>query len=138
MRANSYNTNLASEFFVLSMLYRKGLNAYLTLGNKKSIDIVVHQGDLLLTIDVKGIAGTTLWPLDNFSRISPAHFLVLVSFLNKMVHHEVLPEVYVLPSTKVTEHLYKNPGKTRQGIQLSEMRKNGGVYKDAWHYFEAS
>ena len=36
-----YNTNLASEFYVLSMLYRPGLDANLTLGNKKSVDIAV-------------------------------------------------------------------------------------------------
>ena len=34
-----YNTNLASEFYVLSMLYRCGLDASLTLGNKKSVDV---------------------------------------------------------------------------------------------------
>lgn len=33
------NTNLASEYFILSCLYRVDANAYLTLGNKKSVDI---------------------------------------------------------------------------------------------------
>lgn len=33
------NTNLASEYFILSCLYRVGANSYLTLGNKKSVDI---------------------------------------------------------------------------------------------------
>lgn len=39
-----YNTNLASEFYVLSMLYRMGFDANLTLGNKKSVDIAVVLG----------------------------------------------------------------------------------------------
>jgi hypothetical protein len=39
-----YNTNLASEFYVLSMLYRLGFDANLTLGNKKSVDIAVCWG----------------------------------------------------------------------------------------------
>ena len=38
-RKNSYNTGIASEYLVLSMLYRLGVDAYLTLGNRKSIDI---------------------------------------------------------------------------------------------------
>ena len=44
----NYNTNLASEFYVLSMLHRFGCNASLTLGNKKSVDIVVvrESGDV--------------------------------------------------------------------------------------------
>ena len=54
---SKYNTNLASEFHVLSMLHRLGLDAVLTLGNKKMVDIVVtsDEGELI-TIDVKGIA----------------------------------------------------------------------------------
>ena len=38
------NTNLASEYYVISMLYRIGAEAYLTLGKKKSVDIVVKKG----------------------------------------------------------------------------------------------
>ena len=57
---SGYNTNLAAEFFVLSLLHRKGLDANLTLGNKKAVDILVAQDSgPLLTIDVKGLAGST-------------------------------------------------------------------------------
>ena len=38
---SGYNTNLAAEFHVLSMLHRLGADATLTLGNKKGVDIVV-------------------------------------------------------------------------------------------------
>jgi hypothetical protein len=78
-----YNTNLAAEFYVLSMLYRLGFDATLTLGSKKSVDIVVvkESGDVL-TIDVKRIAGTTLWPSDNVKKSEKNHFLIFVSFLN--------------------------------------------------------
>lgn len=61
-----YNTNLASEYYVLSALYRKGFDAYITLGNKKGIDIILNLNDKKqITIDVKGLQGTTLFPLDN-------------------------------------------------------------------------
>ena len=36
-----YDTNLAAEFHVLSMLHRLGADASLTLGNKKAVDIIV-------------------------------------------------------------------------------------------------
>ena len=36
---SKYNTNMASEFYVLSMLHRIGVDAALTLGNKKAVDI---------------------------------------------------------------------------------------------------
>ena len=55
-----YETNLASEFYVLSTLHRLGADASLTLGNKKSVDIVVVRkaGDAV-TVDVKGVPVTS-------------------------------------------------------------------------------
>ena len=54
-----YNTNLAAEFWVLSALYRLGVEAHLTLGNKKSIDILIHgNSQTICTVDVKGLAGS--------------------------------------------------------------------------------
>ena len=62
----TYNTNLAAEFYVLSMLHRLGADASLTLGNKKAVDILVVRGaGKALTIDVKGVAGRFDWPADN-------------------------------------------------------------------------
>jgi hypothetical protein len=37
---SAYNTNLAAEFHVLAMLYCCGMDASLTLGNKKAVDTV--------------------------------------------------------------------------------------------------
>ena len=42
----TYNTNLAAEFYVLSVLHRLGAEANLTLGNKKAVDIVVLRAFL--------------------------------------------------------------------------------------------
>ena len=77
-----HNTNLASEFHVLSILHRLGLDAMLTLGNKKMVDIVVTNdlGDVI-TIDVKGIAKKYDWPADNIrSPRQGKHFMALVSY----------------------------------------------------------
>ena len=66
-----YNTNLASEYYVLAALYRQGFNAFITLGNKKGIDIIINQNDeKQITIDVKGLQGKTLFPLDNVNEIT--------------------------------------------------------------------
>jgi hypothetical protein len=136
MPQNKYNTNLASEFFVLSMLHRLGVNCQLTLGNKKSVDIIVQSSkDKIFTIDVKGIAGKTLWPLDNFKTYKKSHFLVLVSFLGKINESKALPEIYVLRSNKVGKYIYRNPKKTRKGIQLSVLRKKGKHLCDNWKPF---
>lgn len=129
----TYNTNLASEFYVLSMLHRLGSDASLTLGNKKSVDIVVvrESGDVI-TVDVKGLAGTTSWPVDNVKKVDKDHFLVFVSFLGKIADHSVPPEVYVVPSKRLAPLVYHSPNGKRHVLQLSRMRKDGMEFRDAW------
>jgi len=129
-----YNTNLAAEFHVLSVLHRLGMEATLTLGNKKSVDIVVIRGSgKAVTLDVKGLAGTTSWPVDNVDSQSRDHFLVLVSYLGRMADPTVQPEVYVLPASRLQGLVYRNPGRTRKVLPLSTMRKKGSEFKSAWH-----
>lgn len=132
----TYNTNLASEFYVLSMLHRLGCDACLTLGNKKSVDIVVvrNSGDVA-TIDVKGLSGSTSWPVDNV-KIAKNHFLVFVSFLGKIGDHTVMPEVYVVPSERLAPLVYHSPNGNRHVLQLSKMRKEGAEFRDAWCLLE--
>ncbi|MEI7947213.1 MAG: hypothetical protein WCJ02_10970 [bacterium] len=132
MPKSKYNTNLAAEFYILAALYRKGLNAYLTLGNKKAVDIVIDFGTYTTTIDVKGIEGTTLWPMDNFSGMKPHHFIVFVSFLKKIDNPSVLPEVYIVPSGDIAQLLYHNPKGNRQGIRRSTIRTFSKNYQDRW------
>lgn len=128
---SGYNTNLAAEFYVLSVLHRLGVNANLTLGNKKSVDIaVIRDAGDALTIDVKGLAGKTCWPVDNF-RERKHHFLVLVCYLGKISDPSVLPEVYVVPSEAIPSLTYSAPG-GRKTVELSTMRKKGPNYRDAW------
>src|SRR5690606_5368329 len=95
----AYNTNLAAEFYVLSMLHRLGADANLTLGNKKSVDIaVVRTAGDAVTVDVKGLEGTTGWPIDNVGPGKNGHFLVFVCFQGKISDPSVAPLVWVVPS----------------------------------------
>jgi len=129
-----YNTNLASEFYVLSILHRLGADATLTLGNKKSVDIaVVRDAGNSVTVDVKGLAGKTSWPVDNVKEAKKNHFLVFVCFLGRIADPELLPEVYVVPSMQVGKFTYHAPNSNRKVVQLSRLRKDAGKYKDAWH-----
>jgi hypothetical protein len=136
MSAEKYNTNLAAEYHVLSVLHRLGAEANLTLGNKKAVDIVVVRdaGDAA-TVDVKGLAGKTSWPVDNLKAGKPNHFLAFVSFLDKIRDLTVLPEVYVLPSERVAEFTYTSPGEAkRKVVELRVLRKqeNANQFRDAW------
>jgi hypothetical protein len=132
MGDKGYNTNLAAEFYVLSVLHRLGLDANLTLGNKKSVDIaIVRDAGEAYTIDVKGLAGKTGWPIDNIRAGKERHFLVFVSFLGKISQPEVAPEVYIVPSTKMDWLAYDAPG-GRRLLQFKTMQDNASRFKDKW------
>lgn len=128
----AYNTNLAAEFYVLSMLHRFGADANLTLGNKKSVDIAVIRGrGNSVTIDVKGLAGTTGWPIDNVGPGRAKHFIVFVCFQGKIGDPSIAPLVWVVPSLKVDALAYKAPG-GRKLMLLSTLKAKAGRYQDGW------
>ncbi len=144
MSEKRQNTNLASEYYVLSMLYRIGANAYLTLGNKKAVDIIIDQKDQLLTIDVKGLKGTTGFPVDNWDKKEKNHFLVFVSFLNKIDDPQIVPETYIVPSLDIDKSfreldgkslVYLTPSGTRKDVMLNKLRKLKDKYLHKWDYF---
>ena len=98
MTQQGYNTNLAAEFHVLSVLHRMGMEAMLTLGNKKSVDIVVvRNGSKVLSLDVKGLAGKSGWPVDNLRLATPDHFLAFVCYAGRIHDPEFAPEVDLPP-----------------------------------------
>ena len=124
-------TNLASEFYVLSVLHRLGANATLTLANKKSVDIVVVQDTgIAITIDVKGTSGKTGWFVDNVAKKS-GHFIVFVSYLGKMRDLSILPEVYVVPSDQVIKLAVTHPS-GKKVVHLPDLRKQGAQFHNAW------
>ncbi len=138
MSDKSYNTNLASEFYVLSALHRLGLDAMLTLGNKKSVDLAVvrTEGDSV-TVDVKGLAGKTSWPVDNVKPFKSSHFLVFVCYYGKIGRVEMAPEVWVIPSPRLGPFIYHAPG-GRKVVQRSTLVKDAGEFRDAWHLIEGN
>lgn len=128
---SKYNTNLASEFYVLSMLYRVGAEASLTLGNKKSVDIVVvHAAGDTITVDVKGLVGKTGWPIDNF-RPKDRHFVAFLSFLDGIDNPSLVPEVYIVPASDMHLITYSAPG-GRKVVQYHKLSKGGKKYLNAW------
>lgn len=133
MSDKAYNTNLASEFYVLSVLHRLGLDATLTLGNKKSVDLaVVRDAGDTATIDVKGLAGKTSWPVDNLKQANERHFLVFVCFKGLIEDVLQLPEVWVIPRKDVDQFVYHAPG-GRHVLPRSKLINEAEKYRDAWY-----
>jgi hypothetical protein len=97
---DNYNTGIASEYYVLSLLYRQGYEAYLTSGNKKSIDIRVVHEDRTISIDVKAVQGYSSLIVNNVTS-KPNHYVVFLIYNNKFSDVTVLPDVYIVPSADV-------------------------------------
>lgn len=99
-RANSYNTGVASEYFVLSQLYRLGYEAYITLGNKKSVDIRVVHNNVAISLDVKAVQGYSSLIVNNVTK-DPSHFVVFLIYNNRFEDLSTTPDVYVMSSMDV-------------------------------------
>jgi hypothetical protein len=128
---SGYDTNLAAEFAVLSMLHRLGADAALTLGNKKGVDIIVARAGEALTVEVKGVAGRYDWPADNIQSPRPErHFVVLVSFEAQIADPTVAPRCWVVPFPELEPYLHQYG--TRLDVLRSSMREHGEQFENAW------
>ena len=95
-----FDTGIASEYLVLSMLYRLGIDAYMTLGNKKSVDIwIKNDDDFAIEIDVKSVREYDSIPVGNVEA-KDNRYIVFVIYNKKFDFKDVptLPEFYIVPS----------------------------------------
>ena len=106
-------TGIASEFYVLSMLLRKGADATFTLGNKKNVDIFVNKDGKAFTIDVKGLKSTGDFILGNHEETfqDKNHYFIFVHYRN-FEDISLLPEIFVVPATEISELV-----KDRSGVK---------------------
>ena len=137
VKTEPYDTNLASEYYILSCLHRRGVTANLTLGNKKGVDIVVVRaaGDAV-TVEVKGVARKYDWVANNLtSRAPDRHFVALVAFEGNIRDKKMPPpRVWILPFTAVKPFLRAYKGMTN--VSRAAVLASGGEYEGAWQLIE--
>lgn len=131
----AYNTNLASEFYVMSVLCRLGLEANLTLGNKKAVDIVVVRtaGDAV-TVDVKAVVGKTDWLAGSSGGGEPRkrHFVVLVSYEGRFVDLTHVPRAWVLPHAEYLRLVKTASTGTMRYLPRRQVLSEMNRYENAW------
>jgi hypothetical protein len=86
-------SNLAGEFYTLAELYRRGYNAFITLGKAKQIDIIVKEGDVSLSIEVKSRMSSGQFLCSYPSSPSVKKVWCFVDFYKKMSGS---PDFYIL------------------------------------------
>lgn len=132
MRSNSYNTGIASEYLILSMLYRQDYEAYLSNGNKKSIDIrVINKNGKPISIDVKSVRGYSSLVVNNVESKAD-HFIVFVIYNNKFDDLSEIPEIFIVPSFEISmiAETYGEEKRVLKGKLLD--------YKNKWEFLESS
>jgi len=129
---NGYNTNLASEFHVLSVLHRLGAGACLTLGNKKGVDIfLIRETGASVMVEVKGVAGKFDWPADNILlQEGRLYFVVLVAYEGKIHDPSTVPSIWVVPGEDIGKFMKQYEG--RRVVSRAKLLKEGLVFRDAW------
>ncbi|WP_278653335.1 hypothetical protein [Bacteroides clarus] len=126
-----FDTGIASEYLVLSMLYRLGIDAYMTLGNKKSVDIWIKNDDGSdISIDVKSVRAFDSVPVDNVVA-KDNHYVVFVIYNNKFEDVLTLPEFYIVPSKYVVENRTKYDLKDG-GERFNIFKKGIKDYINCW------
>lgn len=98
---NSYNTNLASEYLMMSMLCRAGKDAYLSLGNKKGVDIMIKtEKEALCILEVKGVNKKMDWLIGNSGNFPCADnlFYALICFDGNIEDVNASAFYYLIPS----------------------------------------
>jgi hypothetical protein len=130
-----YNTNLASEFYAISTLARLGLDVSLTLGNKKSVDIIINKEDgNYLTIDVKSVQGKMDWILGNRPPTqSLGHYYILITYDDRISDISYMPRAWVIPSMDLGGEIVKVSGNEKTHyISRKYVQENLGRYLEQW------
>lgn len=110
---------LASKFYVLSVLHRLGADAALTFSQSDNVDItVVIESGNVLTVDVKTLTGPPEWPVSAF-RARTGHFVAFVRYPNAD-DPNVPPEVYIVASDQLQRFVADQAGDTISLARLDE------------------
>ncbi len=118
---------LASKFYVLSVLHRLGADATLTFSQSDNVDItVVLESGKALTVDVKTLSGPPTWRIADF-RSRAGHFLVFVSYPDAG-DASAPPNVYITASQELRRYLSTHPS---EFVSLSGLDEELHA-RDAW------
>lgn len=131
-RANTFDTGIAAEYFVLSQIYRLGLEAYISQGNKKAIHIrVIQENGHSITVDVKAVRGYSSLVVNNV-KAKEGHFIAFVIYNNKFENVSTQPDVFIVPSLNVafiTQHFKE---------EKRVMKGSLGEYLNKWSSLRAN
>lgn len=102
VRKSGHATGMAGEFYVMERLFRLGHEPALTLGNAKSIDIIVRTKlGGVKTVSVKAVQGGGKWPVGRQDLSRDENLVFVFLLYRKFDDVTTDPEVWVMPAADV-------------------------------------
>ena len=137
----NYNTNLASEYLMMSLLCGAGKDAYLSLGNKKGVDIIVKtEKGAIYVVEVKGVNKNNDWMIGNSGKLPslPNMFYALVGFEGNISDVTAAAKFYLIPSWILSREGEYKMSKNEKTIYLSHkyLRENYKDYRDTFKWLD--
>jgi len=137
----NYNTNLASEYLMMSLLCRAGKDAYLSLGNKKGVDIIVKtEKGAICIIEVKGVNKNNDWMIGNSGKLPslPNMFYALVGFEGNISNVTEPAKFYLIPSETLNKSGEFKLSKNEKTTYLSHkyIRENYSKYLNTFKWLD--
>ncbi|MBS1516339.1 MAG: hypothetical protein JSS63_15005 [Bacteroidetes bacterium] len=132
----NYNTHLASEYLMMSLFNRIGLEAYLSLGNKKGVDIIVKTSkNSLAVIEVKGVSKKSDdWIICNTGTFPSARnlFYALISFDGKINDINIKENLWLINSETIVKMEGYKISKNNKTVYISNkvIREKFNTYKN--------
>ena len=130
-------TGMAGEYLTVGKLFKKGLQAAVTSGNAKAIDILAYNqlNNKNYNVQVKTVRKKNCFLLQE-KNINPEHIFIFV-ILNEFENNE---EYYIIKGSEILENVNKFFGSTYKSENPSKM---SGIlygplkeYKDNWKLFD--
>jgi hypothetical protein len=124
---------MAGEFFVMEKLFRLGHEPALTMGNAKSIDILVRKPDgALREISVKAVCGGGKWGVSSDDESGCKNRIYVLLIYRDFDDLKGAVDVFVVPAPKLQS--LKAPWFKGQGVYYSDKQTLSVLekYRDAW------
>ena len=134
-RRNGHATGMAGEFFVMEKLFRLGHEPALTLGNAKSIDVLLRKSDgTLREISVKAIRGGGKWGVSSGDESRATSRVYAFLHYRDFDDPKSDVEVFIIPARDVQR--LKEPWFKGQALYCSNKAARDRLekYRDAWHH----
>lgn len=101
-RRSSHATGMAGEFYAMERLFRLGHEPALTLGNAKSIDIIVcTKHGKLKKVSVKSFCGNGKWPVGSLDLSGEKNLVFVFLRYNDFDDVKTDPDVWVMSAKDV-------------------------------------